>query len=353
MADKKSKAYKNIEKNGFGSADEWNSVTPEEREELSNTWNSMTDKDREKAEKRALDKGLFTPNSYNSFKDKQVEQPKVETKVTKQPEAVKPASVTTNKQPEAVKPTETVKPPRKNLSEVEKVVKEGTTDDGIENVSDKVENYSKHINRKNYENSPGWFLEEAKEMAGQGDKKKGYLIFNHIMTNLGKALIGINNAWGGTMKDNFADSYITQYKNSKLSQLVKNRMNVQDAKLSAMTDLLSKAGAEESSLVLAEQRIRNSEKRNYYERLDNRNKLVIQAALASDNKGIITDAILGKVIEKAIEEGEAFDIQQTLSILLSGMSIDTGAIDTIKAGTSTLYDGAIKKLNEAAKEWHW
>lgn len=178
-------------------------------------------------------------------------------------------------------------------------------------------------------NSPNWFLNEAKEIAPTDKAKRGFLITNHIFNTLGTGLGNIgatvqNNggSGGGTIKD--YNSYIDQYRQSKMNQVLANRKAKQDNMLQQQINAIMKIGASEDEAIEIQNRLRNAEFRNKYKRLSNEEQVLLQALLYYDNRGQIGDALIGDMVDRMLN-GEKVSAEDTITTVLTSSGIDDAA----------------------------
>ena len=198
------------------------------------------------------------------------------------------------------------------------------------------------------ENVPTWFWREAQEMSPSDKAKRGFIISNYILNRLGTAAgnIGaiIQNAGGsgGASLKEHGGSYIDQYRQSKLEQAMTNRKTKQNSLLQQQIDALVAIGASENEARAIQNKLRNSKHWNKYNRLTNAQQVYIQGLLYNDTSGKISDAVLGKFIDR-IMEGKDASLEQLATTTLTAAGIDN--IDKIVSGADNIVDRVFKWLN--------
>ena len=198
------------------------------------------------------------------------------------------------------------------------------------------------------ENVPTWFWREAQEMSPTDKAKRGFIISNYILNRLGTATgnIGaiIQNAGGsgGAPLKEHGGSYIDQYRQSKLDQAVTNRKTKQNNLLQQQIDALVAIGASENEARAIQNKLRNSKHWNKYNRLTNAQQVYIQGLLYNDTSGKISDAVLGKFIDR-IMEGKDASLEQLATTTLTAAGIDN--VDKIKSGARSVADKVLEWLN--------
>jgi hypothetical protein len=186
---------------------------------------------------------------------------------------------------------------------------------------------AENINPYVEENIPTWFWKEAREMAGNDDKKYGYIIANHILNTLGTGLSNIGarvqNAGGsgGATLSEYNNSMINKYRTTKLNQALENRKIKYQNLLDSQINMLKQIGIEEAEARKVQNRIRNSEFYNKYNRLNNEQQVYIMSLLTADASGAISDAALGKLIDRLME-GESVTPSEAATTVLVGEGIE-------------------------------
>lgn len=209
-------------------------------------------------------------------------------------------------------------------------------------------NRAAQIDDNREENVPTWFWREAQEMAPTSKAKRGFLIANYFANRLGTALHNVGVAFqnnggsgGGQMKEH-GGSYIDQYRQNKLEQVLANRKAKQNSLLQQQIDALVAIGASENEARAIQNRLRNSSFWNKYNRLTNEQQVYIQGLLYNDTKGKINDAALGNFIDQLME-GKNVSLEQAAVNMMAAEGIDN--IDEIKSGAKAIGDKVIKWLN--------
>ena len=198
------------------------------------------------------------------------------------------------------------------------------------------------------ENVPTWFWREAQEMSPSDKAKRGFIISNYILNRLGTATgnIGaiIQNAGGsgGASLKEHGGSYIDQYRQSKLEQAMTNRKTKQNNLLQQQIDALVAIGVSENEARAIQNKLRNSKHWNKYNRLTNAQQVYIQGLLYNDTSGKISDAVLGKFIDR-IMEGKDASLEQLATTTLTAAGIDN--VDKIKSGATSIADKVLEWLN--------
>ena len=198
------------------------------------------------------------------------------------------------------------------------------------------------------ENVPTWFWREAQEMSPSDKAKRGFIISNYILNRLGTATgnIGaiIQNAGGsgGASLKEHGGSYIDQYRQSKLEQVMANRKTRQNNLLQQQIDALVAIGASENEARAIQNKLRNSKHWNKYNRLTNAQQVYIQGLLYNDTSGKISDAVLGNFIDR-IMEGKDASLEQLATTTLTAAGVDNA--DKIKSGAKSIADKVLEWLN--------
>ena len=198
------------------------------------------------------------------------------------------------------------------------------------------------------ENIPTWFWREAQEMSPSDKAKRGFIISNYILNRLGTATgnIGaiIQNAGGsgGASLKEHGDSYIDQYRQSKLEQAMANRKAKQNSLLQQQIDALVAIGVSENEARAIQNKLRNSKHWNKYNRLTNAQQVYIQGLFYNDTSGKISDAVLGNFIDR-IMEGKDASLEQLATTTLTAAGIDN--VDKIKSGATSIADKVLELLN--------
>jgi len=215
----------------------------------------------------------------------------------------------------------------------------------------KVENVNPYVE----ENIPTWFWKEAREMAGNDDKKYGYIIANHILNTLGTGLSNIGarvqNAGGsgGATLSEYGNSMIDKYRTTKLNQALENRKIKYQNLLDSQINMLKQIGIEEAEARKVQNRIRNSEFYNKYNRLNNEQQVYIMSLLTADTKGDISDAALGKLIDRLME-GESVSPSEAATTVLVGEGIDN--VDKIEQASNNIFGKLKGWINEEGTWWN-
>lgn len=209
-------------------------------------------------------------------------------------------------------------------------------------------NRAAQIDDNREENAPFWFWKEAQEMAPTDKAKRGFLIANHILNRFGTAFHNIGVAFqnnggsgGGQMREH-GGSFIDQYRQNKLEQVLANRKARQNNLLQQQIDALVAIGVSENEARAIQNRLRNSSFWNKYNRLTNEQQVYIQGLLYNDTKGKINDAALGNFIDQLME-GKNVSLEQAAVNMMAAEGIDN--IDEIKSGAKAIGDKVIKWLN--------
>lgn len=233
-------------------------------------------------------------------------------------------------------------------------IKEQKTNDAssaIQTEAAKVENVNPYVE----ENIPTWFWKEAREMAGNDDKKYGYIIANHILNTLGTGLSNIGarvqnagGSGGGTLSE-YDNSMINKYRTTKLNQALENRKIKYQNLLDSQINMLKQIGIEEAEARKVQNRIRNSEFYNKYNRLNNEQQVYIMSLLTADASGDISDAALGKLIDRLME-GESVSPSEAATTVLVGEGIDN--IDKIEQASNNIFGKLQGWINEEGTWWN-
>lgn len=184
--------------------------------------------------------------------------------------------------------------------------------------------------------APSWFWKEVNDpQLNLSKAQKGYLIFNHIASSLGATANGIANSWDGGNRDVRNNSYINQYRNAKLAQLIENRKQMQQGSNETILKALNAAHEGTIDTLALYGRIRNAKAEAQFNRLNAQEKATVLSMLADDTKGIMTDAAIGQLISMMLQ-GKAVSANDVASGLVVGGAVDAGAKDFV----SELFKGA-------------
>jgi hypothetical protein len=202
-------------------------------------------------------------------------------------------------------------------------------------------------------NSPNWFWEEAKEIAPNDKAKRGFLITNHIFNTLGTGLGNIgatvqNNggSGGGTIKD--YNSYLNQYSQSKMNQVLANRKAKQDSRMQFQINALLKIGATEEEALEIQNRLRNGKFKSQWTRLTNEEQMLLQALLYYDNEGKIGDALIGDMIDRMMK-GDKVSAEDIITTTVTASGVDNAK--TLVNGIQELVKNPIKTIGEGLSEF--
>lgn len=233
---------------------------------------------------------------------------------------------------------------KKTDEALEAEVKTEKTEDNANKASE----MQRNIIGRNYDvysevNSPNWIWREVNDKDLNLTKaQKGYLIFQHIASTLGSAANGIANSWDGGSRDTSNNSYIKEMRQGKLQQLIKNRQEKQNTTNRSITDVIAQVTGNANEAYAAQARMENIIPMNLFNRLDTAAKIQLQAAIVSDNRGVLSDAMLGQVVQGYLN-GEYPSITDAISAILTGSLADKDAVNTIKSNTESL----VNKITES------
>ena len=203
------------------------------------------------------------------------------------------------------------------------------------------------------ENVPTWFWREAREMAPTDKAKRGFLISDYITRRLGTALgntgaiVQNNGGSGGGQIKAQGGSYIDQYRQGKMEQVLANRKAKQDNLMKLQNDALIAAGISENETRAIQNKLRNSKHWNKYNRLTNEQQVYIKGLLYGDTEGKVDDAILGELVDRLME-GKDVSIEQLTTSVLTAAGMNNAK--QMVNGASNILN---KAMNAAGKVGEW
>lgn len=203
------------------------------------------------------------------------------------------------------------------------------------------------------ENVPTWFWREAREMAPTDKAKRGFIISDYITNRLGTALgntgaiVQNNGGSGGGQIKAQGGSYIDQYRQGKMEQVLANRKKKQDSLMQAQNDILTAILDNENEVRAIQNKLRNSGYYNNFNRLTNEQQVYIKGLLYSDTQGKISNAVLGNLINKLLA-GEDISLNELTSTVLVASGIDDAK--QITTGANNILR---KAMDAAGKVGEW
>ena len=153
--------------------------------------------------------------------------------------------------------------------------------------------------------------------------KRNILLADHILKSVASLANGIANAADKGNRNTEIDSMLSKYGKANFEQLLKNRGAKEDTKNNAQISAIENINNIEQELNTKGHALGTYEFNNLYERLDNKNKMMLNMLKSADVKNNLTDRVTSNLINK-IAEGQPLDVMSEIANVIAADFIEQG-----------------------------